>query len=86
MTTFTGEDGTDYFRAVTFKAGLKLLKVGIRPNRLWTKTNVLAASAKILGKPGYKNKEIDVAIADLDAWIKERQTPPVEAATVIYPT
>lgn len=85
MTVFAGVEGQTYFRAASLKAGLKLLKVGIKPNTKWTKTNVLAASAQIVGKPGYKKTEIDVAIADLDAWLKERQNPPVEAAVVIYP-
>lgn len=83
MTVFAGVEGQTYFRAAALKAGLKLLKVGIKPNRQWTKTNTLAAAAKIVGKPSYKKTEIDVAIADLDAWLKERQSPVVEATVIL---
>ena len=85
MTVFAGVEGQTYFRAAALKAGLKLLKVGIKPNRQWTKTNCLAAAAKITGKDKYRKIDIDLAISDLDHWLKERQSPVVEAATVIYP-
>ena len=83
MTVFEGVDDMTYFRAAALKAGLKLLKAGIKPNRRWTKTNTLAAAALIVGKTGYKKTEIDVAIADLDAWLKERQSPVVEATVIL---
>ena len=85
MTMFAGPDGVQYFKAASIKAGLKLLKVGIKPGRAWTKTNALAAAAQITGKAKYRKIDIDLAISDLDHWLKERQSPVVEAATVIYP-
>ena len=85
MTMFAGPDGVQYFQAASIKAGLKLLKVGMKPGRAWTKTNTLAAAAKITGKEKYRKVDIDQAIADLDHWLKERQSPVVEAATIIYP-
>lgn len=77
MTMFAGEEGVTYFRAASIKAGLKLLKVGIKPGRAWTKTNALKAAAGITGKRGYRKIDIDLAIADLDHWLKERQLPVV---------
>lgn len=68
--TFTGND-TQVFQAITLKAGLKLLSKGIKPNSRWTKKSALHTAGNILGKR-YKLSQIDVAIADLDAWIKER--------------
>ena len=85
MTVFAGVEGVTYFQAAAIKAGLKLLKVGIKPNRQWTKTNALAAAARITGKKNYRKIDIDLAIADLDFWLKQRQSPVVETTAVTLP-
>ena len=85
MTVFAGVEGQTYFRAAVIKAGLKLLKVGIKPGHGWTQSRTLAAAAKITGKAKYRKVDIDQAIADLDHWLKERQSPVVEAATILLP-
>lgn len=77
MTSFVTPDEQNYYRAAVIKAGLKLLKVGIKPHRGWTKTNTLAAAAQITGKKGYRKVDIDLAVADLDHWLKQRQASPV---------
>lgn len=85
MTMFAGPEGVQYFKAASIKAGLKLLKVGIKPGRAWTKTNALAAAAQITGKDKYRKIDIDQAIADLDHWLKERQSPIIETTAVALP-
>lgn len=82
MMMFAGKEGVTYFQAAALKAGLKLLKAGIKPNRRWTKTSTLAAAAEITGKKSYRKVDIDLAIADLDVWLKERQSPVVEASSL----
>ena len=78
MTSFVTPDEQNYYRAAALKAGLKLLKAGIKPNRKWTKTNTLAAAGEITKpKRAYRKADIDLAIADLDHWLKQRQASPV---------
>lgn len=80
MTSFVTPDEQNYYRAAALKAGLKLLKAGIKPNRKWTKTNALAAAGEITKpKRAYRKVDIDLAIADLDHWLKQRQASPVVA-------
>ena len=85
MTMFAGPEGVQYFKAASIKAGLKLLKVGIKPGRGWTQSKTLAAAAGITGKAKYRKVDIDQAIADLDHWLKERQLPIVETTAVTLP-
>ena len=69
MITFTGNGITTY-RAIAVKHGLKLYaKTGMKPNRDWTITSMLRTASHITGKP-YTRKQIQEAIADLEAWIK----------------
>jgi hypothetical protein len=82
MTSFTTPDEKNYYRAAVLKAGLKLFKAGIKPSRKWTKTNTLAAAAEITGKKRYKRVEIDQAIADLDHWLKQRQSPVIDTQSI----
>ena len=78
MTSFVTPEEQNYYRAAVIKAGLKLLKVGIRPHRGWTKTNTLAAAGAITKpKRAYRKVDIDLAIADLDHWLKQRQASPI---------
>lgn len=85
MTSFVTPTEQTYYRAAVIKAGLKLLKVGLKPGRGWTQSKTLAAAAEITGKNKYRKIDIDLAIADLDHWLKERQSPVVEATAVSLP-
>lgn len=85
MTSFVTPDEQTYYRAAVIKAGLKLLKVGIIPHRGWTKTKALAAAAQITGKKKYRKVDLDQAVADLDFWLKQRQSPVVESTAVTLP-
>ena len=64
MTSFTTPTQIDYFRLVTLRSGLKLLKVGITPHRGWTVTKALKWASDYTGRR-YKRTEIDTAISDL---------------------
>lgn len=80
MTSFVTDEEQTYYRAAVIKAGLKLLRAGIKPHRGWTKTNTLAAAGGITKpKRAYRKVDIDLAIADLDHWLKQRQQSPVVA-------
>lgn len=85
MTTFVTPVEQNYYRAAVIKAGLKLLKVGLKPGRGWTQSRTLAAAAKITGKDSYRKVDIVQAIDDLDHWLKERQSPIVETTAVTLP-
>lgn len=69
MTTFTGPEEVNVFRAIAIKQGLKLLKLGIKPNRAWTLTNTLKAAGEYTGKH-YKRSQIDTAIADMCEYLE----------------
>ena len=74
MTSFVGEQGFETFRAIYLKTGLRLFaKTGMRPNRAWTPTAMLKAAGKITGKV-YKRGQYDLAVTDLEAWIKSNGT------------
>ena len=85
MTAFVTQPEQNYYRAAVIKAGLKLLKVGLKPGRGWTQSKTLAAAAGITGKAKYRKVDIDQAIADLDHRLKERQLPIVETTAVTLP-
>ena len=86
MTSFVTPDEQTYYRAAVLKAGLKLLRIGIKPHRGWTKTSALAQAGGITRpKKAYRKVDIDQAIADLDHWLKERQSPVVESSAVALP-
>ena len=71
---FEGKAGVDTYRAIALKHGLKLYKdTGIKPNRAWTATNMLAAAEGITGKT-YKRGQFAEAIADLEVWIQTNGT------------
>ena len=49
-TTFTGPEEVSRFVLVTLKSGLKLYaKTGIKPNRAWTPTRMLAKATEFTG-------------------------------------
>lgn len=86
MTSFVTPDEQTYYRAAVLKAGLKLLRIGIKPHRGWTKTSALAQAGGITKpKKAYRKVDIDLAISDLDHWLKERQLPIVETTAIALP-
>jgi len=74
MITFVGERGVETFRAISLKAGLRIFaRTGMKPSHSWTPTAMLKAAGTITGKV-YKRGQYDLAVADLDAWIKSNGT------------
>jgi hypothetical protein len=66
---FTGADGVQTYRAITLKHALRLYaKAGIKPNRMWTPTNMLKAAGIITGRT-YRRGQYELAITELDAWL-----------------
>lgn len=69
--TFSGPDGVGVFRAAVIASGLRLYaKTGIKPNRMYTPTAMLAAASGITGK-NYKRGQYEQAAADLSIWVQE---------------
>ena len=67
---FEGPNGVATYRAIAIKSGLKLYAdTGMKPNRAWTPTAMLATAGNITGKT-YKRGQFREAIADLEDWIQ----------------
>lgn len=65
--------GVSIFRAATIASAMRLyIKTGMKANRAYTPTNMLAAAGQILGKT-YKRGQLQQAADDLDAWVKEQR-------------
>jgi hypothetical protein len=68
-TTFVGPDATLLFAAAALRSAINLyVKTGLKANRAYTPSNMLAAASRITGKP-YKRGGLKRASADLDLWI-----------------
>jgi hypothetical protein len=68
-TAFVGKAGTDTYRAIVIKHGLKLyMDTGMKPSRAWTPTAMLNMAGKITGKT-FKRGQYAQAIYSLEAWI-----------------
>lgn len=67
-TTFAGPDAVALYTATVIRSACRMMKTGMRPNRAYTPTAVLAKAGSITGKT-YKRGQYDQAIADLDVWI-----------------
>ena len=52
------------FRALAIRHGLKLLAVGIKPNRMWTLSSTLKAAAQITGKTYPRTRAACLIAAD----------------------
>lgn len=66
---FAGTAAVNVFALITLKGALKLYDAtGMKPNRAYTPTNMLAAAGKATGKT-YKRGQFKQAIADLEAVI-----------------
>lgn len=65
MTTFTGEKEVNTFVLVTLKAAIKMyVNTGMKANRAYTPTNMLAKAGELTGKT-YKRGQLPTALADL---------------------
>lgn len=63
-----GQDGVGLYQARVVRQGLKACKNGMRLNRAYTPTNLMAMVLQITGKK-FKLKQYDEAIAAMDAHI-----------------
>jgi hypothetical protein len=79
-TSFVGIDAVTLFQAAAMRSALGLLKVGIKPNRAYTLTNVLRTAAGITGQSYKGKKDIDRARTDLAAFVEngKRSIPAVQ--------
>lgn len=68
-TIFTGS-GVTVYQALAVKQGLRACKIGMRVNRAYTPTNLMAMVHKITGSK-HKRGDYDGAIKALEAWISE---------------
>lgn len=70
-TMFAGREAVNVFALITLKGALKLYDAtGMKPNRAYTPTAMLAAAGKATGKT-YKRGQFKAAIADLETVIAE---------------
>jgi hypothetical protein len=68
-TCFSGDDAVRLFQATALRSGIKLMMVGIKPARGWTKRGALTTATMYTGKP-YKVTQCAQAVADLTIWIE----------------
>lgn len=70
-TIFVGPDATKLVQATAVKAGIEFyLKTGMKLNRAYTPTNLLAVASKFSGKTYKRGRRgLAEAAADLGAWI-----------------
>lgn len=80
-TSFNGLDAVKVFQAATMRSALGLLKIGIKPNRAYTLTNVLRTASSITGQAYKGKKDIERARADLAAYVEngKRTIPATQA-------
>lgn len=69
MTTFSGPVGVATYQAIAVKHAIRFYaKTGMKVNRAYTPTAMLALASKITGHP-YKRGQFAQAVADLELWI-----------------
>jgi len=78
---FAGHDAVQLYRAIALRSGIALYsRTGMKPNRAWTPTAMLATAGSITGRT-YKRGQFQQAFDDLEAWIVEaKRSIPVRAA------
>ena len=65
---FSGRDAVEVFRAKTLASALRLYaKTGMKPNRMYTPTNMLAAASQITGTK-FKRGQFEEAAKSLTDW------------------
>jgi hypothetical protein len=73
-TSFVGRDAVEVFRLRVIASGLRLYaKTGIKPNRAYTPSAMLAAAEQVTGKK-YKRGAYEAAAADIDVRVAEMMT------------
>lgn len=71
MSAFTGELGIKIYTAVAVRHGLMLYKdTGMKPNRNWTPTAMIAKAKEITRKTCIKPRGCNQAIKELNAWLE----------------
>lgn len=71
---FSGPKGVETYTAIVLKSGLSLYeKTGMKPNRAWTPSAMIAKARQITGAK-LKARDYAGAIAALDTWIKANGT------------
>lgn len=82
--SFTGQKAVNVFRLLALKSGLGLyLKTGMKPNRLWAPSKMVAAVTRETGKTYKRGRNgQEQALADLIALIDSRK--PMEGITVTH--
>ncbi|QIV65883.1 hypothetical protein Cp1R7AA1_020 [Mesorhizobium phage Cp1R7A-A1] len=66
-------NGVSVFQAITIKSALKLYaKTGIKANRAYTPTNMMAMAKKITGKK-LAARDYMGGVAALESWIEEQK-------------
>ena len=69
--SFVGVEAVEVFRAAVIASGLKLYaKTGMKPNRAWTPTKMLAAANEITGKRFKRGEYLEAAEA-VSAWVQK---------------
>lgn len=69
-TTYSGELGVKVYTATVLKHGLLLYdKIGMKPNRMWTPTKMMALAKNITGKK-FKARAYTEAASALDEWLE----------------
>jgi hypothetical protein len=72
-TVFAGPAAVNVFVAITLKSGINLyMKTGMKPNRMWTPSAMLAKAGQITGKT-FKRGQYQQAIDALEIWIDENR-------------
>lgn len=70
-TSFVGASAVNVFAAIALKHGLKLYAAtGMRPNRMYTPKNMMAAAERTTGKK-FKARDYAGAVEALELWIAE---------------
>jgi hypothetical protein len=74
MTSFTGTPAVNTYQAIALKSAIKIYaKTGMKVNRAYTPTAMLATAGKITGAV-YKRGQYDAAVAGLQTWIDANGT------------
>lgn len=74
MTSFVGPAGVNTFVAIALKSGISIYaKTGMKPNRQWTPTKMLAKATEITGQR-FKRGQFQLAILALQDWIEKNGT------------
>jgi hypothetical protein len=74
MTTFVGAPGVSTYQAMVLKSALNMYaSCGMRPNRMWTPTRMLALAGSITGQKFKRGKYTEAAEA-LAEWLEVNGT------------